>query len=121
MRPLGKATIYIYRPDITVESDGSQWPAMALDEANATLMSTVKKCSVQPFRMAEKLQNELNLDRQFASTTKRVFAPPGTVVAYNWWVKYNDVMYEAFGFPGDWSDQNETPHHVEFLILRREG
>lgn len=118
---LGNDTIVIYKPNETTDPDGSVNIPFDLNPAHATLLATVPGCSVQPFLLADKLQFEDNVDRRYASTTYRVFAPPGTVVKYSYWVLYNTEMYEVFGHAGPWRNLDGYADHVEFLMRYRRG
>lgn len=118
---LGNDTIIIYEPTTGTDADGSETRSYVLDATNTDSATTVTGCSVQPFLLADKLQVEENRDRAYASTSYRVFAPPGTVVTSDSWVEFQGVIYEAFGFPGPWRDLAGFPHHVEFLMKLRRG
>jgi hypothetical protein len=90
------------------------------DWQNATQV-VVKNASVQPFRMAEKLNLEINKEREFSRTGLRFFAPPGIRVDANDRIVYDNEEYSVFGHLGIWKDRRGREHHVEFLARRREG
>ncbi len=118
---LGSETIKIYQPKETTDSDGSVSVAMELDVANADLVATIVGCSVQPFLLADKLQQEDNKDRFFASTTFRVYTPGNPEIDYDQWILWRGEIYEVYGFAGYWQDLAGTDDHTEFLIRLRRG
>lgn len=116
-RPLGNQTIVIQRaPLVASGRDGT----LQRSWSTAT-ETTVTKCSVQPFRLAEKLNFEDNRDREFARSALRVFAPAGTDVEPTDRVVFSGKTYDVFGFGGDWAGFDGNPHHVAFVIRLREG
>lgn len=116
-RPLGSQSFTRVRAALVPSGrDGT----LQRDWANAT-ETTVTKCSIQPFRLAEKLNFEDNREREFARSALRVFAPAGTDVEPTDRVIYNGDTYDVFGFNGEWSGFDGLAHHVAFVIRRREG
>jgi hypothetical protein len=117
MRPLGNDTVTILRaPLVSVPRDGS----LVRDWDNATTTS-VTKCNVQPFPMAEKLVIEENRDREYVRSAYRVHAPAGTRVEHTDRVIYNGDTYDVFGHMGEWHRFSGKENHVTFIIRLREG
>lgn len=116
-RPLGNQTIVIQRaPLVASGRDGT----LQRSWSTAT-ETTVTRCNVQPFRLAEKLNFEDNRDREFARSALRVFAPAGTDIEHTDRVVYRGNTYDVFGFNGEWFDLDGNAHHVAFVIRLREG
>ncbi len=117
MRDLGNQTITIVRAPLTVDPrDGSSyrnWPA-------ATNI-TVAKCMVQPFPMAEKLNFEFNLDREFSRTAIRIFAPAGTRFESTDRVVVDNTTYEIFGHDGPWRRFSGEERYVQVIARVLEG
>jgi len=120
---LGSETIKVYQPNETTDADGSIAVEYELDPSNAILVSTLTGCAVQPFLLADKLQQEDNISRFNASTTFRVFAPGHPEIHYDQWIEWKGDIYEVYGFPGYWNDLEGSSdiQHVEFLIRLRRG
>ena len=116
-RPLGKATIVVIRAPLV---DNPRTGAKVRDWENAT-ETTVMNCNCQPFPLAEKLNFELMDNREFARSSVRVYAPAGTEIEHTDRIRYRGDTYEVFGFPGDWQDFHEVPHHVAFVMRIRSG
>lgn len=120
--PLGDETVEIWRPATLTDPDGSRRRPLKLDTANATLIASIDSCSVQPFLMAEKLQVEYSLEREYSQTSWRIFAPTTTVVIEPTdWVKWRGEIYEVFGFPGVWRDSFPDLDHTEIIMRKRRG
>lgn len=116
-RPLGSDTITILRaPLATDPRDGTQYR----DWNNAT-STTVHRCNVQPFPLAEKLNFEFNLDREFSRTAIRIYAPPGTDFLPEDRILFNGTSYDIFGSKGDWRRFSGSPHHVQVIARQLEG
>lgn len=105
MKLYGPDTITIIRATLVLDSrDNSyyrDWP-------NAT-QTTYGNCMVEPYRMAEKLNSEDNVDREFAATSIRVFCQPGTDVLYTDRLTvssfgYEGITFNVLGLPGAWHD-----------------
>lgn len=116
-RPLGNQSFVLVRAALVASGrDGT----LQRDWANAT-ETTVTKCNIQPFRLAEKLNFEDNRDREFARSALRVFAPAGTDIEPTDRVIYRGNTYDVFGFMGEWADFDGNQHHIAFVIRLREG
>jgi len=87
------------------------------DWENATSV-TVPHCNVQAFPLAEKLQFEFNLDREFTRSGFRVYAPANTAVFRTSRVRWRDEEYDVHGEPGPWHALNPPSRldHVAFII-----
>ncbi len=116
-RPLGNDEFTRIRAPL-VWSDTAK--AYYRDWDNAT-ETTISGCSVQPFRLAEKLNFEINKEREFSRTGLRFFAPAGTDIDADDRIIYRGREYAVFGHHGDWTDFDGTVNHVAFLARRREG
>lgn len=117
MRPLGADTITIVRaPLLTDPQDGSEYR----DWLNPVSI-TVTQCNVQPFPMAEKLNFEFNLDREFTRTAIRVFAPPGTRFEPQDRIEFDGETYEVFGHDGPWRRLNGLERYVQVIARVKEG
>lgn len=81
----------------------------------------IEGAQVQPFRLAEKLNFEIQKEREFARTAIRFFAPPGTVVLSTDRIRYRGEIYEVFGHDGNWTDFRGREDHVAFIARRQEG
>lgn len=117
MKLVGPHTIVVIRaPLVTDTRDNSKWR----DWANAT-ETTVNHCMVQPYRMAEKLNAEDEIDREFAQTSFRVFAPPTTDVVYTDRIRYREEEFEVLGKPGLWHDLQGRPVYLGVIIRAKLG
>lgn len=91
------------------------------DWANATLFE-LSGCSVQPFPLAEKLNYEVMDNREFARSSVRVYAPPGSQVPEpNDRFDYRGREYEVFGFTSELVDLEGQLDHIAFIGRIREG
>ncbi len=105
MKLYGPDTITIIRATLVLDSRDNSYYR---DWANAT--STVYgNCMVEPYRMAEKLNAEDNVDREFAATSIRVFCQPDTDVLYTDRLTvssygYEGITFSVLGLPGAWHD-----------------
>lgn len=120
VRPLGSDTITLLIPDESIDIDGN---ATIIDFDSPTRID-VPRCNVQPFLLAEKLQEEITVERDFARTTWRVWAPAIPAVRAlqpHDRVEYDGVEYEVFGFEGTWKRLNGALHHCQFIIELRSG
>lgn len=117
MSRLGSDTFTILRaPLLTDPRDGSQYR-----DWDNPLEINVYEANVQPFPIAEKLNFEFNLDREFARTAVRIYAPPGTRVEPTDKILYNGVTYEVFGHNGVWHRFSGLEHHVQIIARVKEG
>lgn len=101
----GPDTITIRRAALVLDSRDN---SLYRDWANATLIE-VDNCMVEPYKMAEKLNSESDVDREYAATSIRVFAPPDTVVYYTDRLLvsafgYEGIEFNVLGIPGAWHD-----------------
>lgn len=105
MKLYGPDVIVIIRAPLVLDSrDNSyyrDWP-------NAT-RTEYGNCMVEPYRMAEKLNSETDVDREFASTSIRVFAQPDCDVVYTDRLTvssfgYEGIEFSVLGLPGAWHD-----------------
>lgn len=116
-RPLGNQSIVVVRAPLAPNArDGT----LERNWAAAT-RTTVSGCSVQPFKLAEKLNFEDNREREFARTALRVFAPAGTDIESTDRMEYAGKTFDVFGHSGSWNDFTGTQHHVAFVARLREG
>lgn len=81
----------------------------------------IEGCMIQPFRLAEKLNYEINTEREFSRTGIRIFAPAGTSIEANDRIIYLGVEYSVFGHLGVWTNFRGEVDHVAFLARIREG
>ncbi len=117
MRPLGSDTFTIIRaPLIQDPREG----ALYRDWDNAE-ETEVSEANVQPFMMAEKLNFEENRDREYARTSVRVYAPPGTLVEPTDRIRFDGDEYDVFGHAGPWRRFSGQERYVQFIARRREG
>lgn len=116
-RPLGNESIFVIRAPLVrnerTNSDYRDW-----DNATET---EVKFCNVQPFPLAEKLNEEVSISREYARSSIRIYAPAGTDIRHTDRIRYRGNDHDVFGFAGDWQDFSGTPHHVAVVARRREG
>lgn len=82
---------------------------------------TITDCSIQPYRMSEKLNFEITEEREFSRTVLRFFCPPGTDVESTDVIIYRGREYTVFGHAGEWFDLHGNFHHVAFIARHREG
>lgn len=116
-RPLGSDTIIIVRaPLVTDPQDGSEYR-----DWNNPVSITVAQCNVQPFPMAEKLNFEFNLDREFARTAIRIYAPPGTRFESSDRIVFDSTTYEVFGHDGPWKRFSGQERYVQVIARVKEG
>lgn len=120
MKPLGNDTIIIVKPDEVNDStdNTTRW------DYTSTTDITVTKCAVQPFLLAEKLQEEDTRDRSYARSTLRVWAPitaDTLAIRPEDRIQYNSIEYEVFGHIGVWEDFDSVQQHVSFVIQLRDG
>lgn len=120
MRDLGNDTITLKVPtEVLNTRDNSTY----IDHDNTTLV-VVPKCNVQPFLIAEKLQEEVTVERDYARTTWRVWAPSTPEVLAlqkHDRVEFEGVEYEVYGFLGSWRRLTGANHHTQFIMELRSG
>ena len=117
MIPLGKDSFTILRAPLETSSrDGTKYRDW--DNATETLVSNAK---VNPFQLAEKLNFEINAEREYARTGLKFFAPSGVSVLATDRVEYRGDIYTVFGHPQVWTDFEGVDDHVEFVCQLKEG
>lgn len=119
MIPLGNDTFTVLRASLVVDArDGGE----TRDWANASQI-VVSNAKVNPFQLAEKLNWEINAEREYARTGLKFFAPPssGFEVLHTDRILYNGEIYEVFGHPQVWTDFEGNPDHWEFVAQLKEG
>lgn len=79
-------------------------------------------CSVQPFPLAEKLNVEINDNREFTRSSVRVYAPAESVSPEpaDRFV-YRGREYELFGFTSEWVDLEGNLDHLAYIGRIRQG
>lgn len=117
-RPLGNDTITILVPTVVIdERDNTQY----LEYSDGV---TVRNCSLQPFLMTEKFQEEYTTERESTRTFYRVFVPvtPETLeIDETYQVRFNGDVYEVHALPGEWRSLTGRLDHIAFLVKRRVG
>jgi hypothetical protein len=111
---LGEQTIVIRRASMTSDRYG----AKVRDWAHASV-TTVEYCSVQPLNAIEN-----DVDREYANTHMRLYAPAGTDLVATDRVEYGGVTWEVDGEPFHWADPwNPTSgdDHIEADLKRVTG
>lgn len=113
---LGDDTFTIVRAPLVESSrDGSKYR----DWANAIRIDVVDS-KVNPFQLAEKLNFEVNADREFARTGLKFFYPP-TVILHTDRIEYKGETYTVFGHPQIWTDFEGVEDHGEMVVQLKEG
>lgn len=116
MIPLGNDTFVIVRAQLVSDPiDGTQYR----DWANATRIS-VEGSKVNPFKLAEKLNFEMNAEREYARTGLKFFCPPVQVEPTDR-IEYKGDTYSVFGHPQTWTDFEGNDDHTEFVAQLKEG
>lgn len=116
-RKLGSDSFIRRRADLVWNDDAK---AYFRDWDNA-VDTVIEDCSIQAFRLAEKLNYEINKEREFSRTGLRIFAPAGTDIDANDRIVFDGREYAVFGHSSDWKDFLGKVNHVAFLARRREG
>ena|SRR5688572_12361482 len=117
MIELGRDSFTVVRaPLVTDVRDNTQYR----DWDNAT-STVVTKAKVNPFELAEKLNFEINSEREYSRTGLKFYAPAGTSVEYTDRIEYQGRTYAVFGEPQVWTDFEGVQHHVEFVAQLRRG
>lgn len=117
-RPLGNDTITILVPTVTVDTRDNTEYLTYTDGA------TIRNCSLQPFLMTEKFQEEYTTERESTRTFFRVFCPvlPEILeIDQTYQIRYADEVYEVHAIPGEWRALSGRPDHIAFLLKRRVG
>ena len=118
--PLGHDTITVLKPTITTDTVDN---AQMIDFDSPTEV-VVAGCSVQPFLPADKLQYENTSERDFARATWVVYAPHNAVtlaIAPRDRISFLGRVYEVYGEVGAWRRRSGQPHHVQIILMTREG
>lgn len=117
--PLGEDEYTIVRaPLVSDPRDGSLYR----DWDNATEFVVVG-AKVNPFQLAEKLQFEINAEREYSRTGMKFFGPPDdeALPQDTDRIEYNGDLYEVFGIPMMWTDFEGNADHVEFVGQLKKG
>lgn len=117
MRPLGNDTIQIKRAPLVVEPAGNE---QYRDWANATL-TTVSHCNLQPFLPSDRLQYEVNAEREFSRAVWRLYCPPGTDLLPSDRVIYAGEEYEVVSEAARWRRLGGQERYVGVILQRRIG
>lgn len=117
-RPLGNDTITILVPTVVIdERDNTEY----LEYSDG---ATVRNCSLQPFLMTEKFQEEYTTERESTRTFFRIFVPVNDdTLAINetYQIRFDGDIYEVHALPGEWRALNGRKDHIAFLVKRRIG
>ncbi|MGW6541228.1 hypothetical protein ACWGDD_36095 [Streptomyces sp. NPDC055011] len=114
----GNATIVLKRAPLVKDARSGQF---IRDWANAERF-TIPGCSVQAFPLAEKLNYEVNDNREFARSSIRVYASADSVVPEPTdRVEYRGREYELFGYAAEWLDLEENLDHIAYVCRIRGG
>lgn len=105
MRP-GNDTVTVLRAPLITDRYG----AKVRDWAHASSTSWAG-CTVQPYSATEAA-----VDREYAATHVRLFAPPGTSLLATDRVQHGGVTYDVDGDPALWAG-----HHLEASLKRTTG
>lgn len=117
MYPLGNDTFTVLRaPLVTDPRTGSQ----KRDWANAQQI-VVTNAKVNPFQLAEKLNFEINAEREYARTGLKFFYPPQHQILHTDRIEYNGQLFDVFGHPQIWTDFEGRPDHGELVAQLKEG
>lgn len=116
-RPLGANVVVIKRAPLALDTrDNSLWR----DWDNATF-TTVRFCLVEPFPLAEKLNFEINRDREFSQSAVRIYMPPETDCIYTDRIEYDGYTWNVLGHPAKWIQFDATPEHLAVIAQIRHG
>jgi hypothetical protein len=116
-RPLGQQSFIRRRaPLVTNPRDNTAYR----DWDNA-VDTVITNCSIQPYRLSEKLNFEITVEREFSRTSMRFFCPPETDIESTDRILYDGHEYDVLGHEGAWFDLHGNRHHVAFIGRRREG
>lgn len=116
MVPLGKDTFTILRASLVEDPSDGSWYR---DWTNAEEI-VVENAKVNPFQLAEKLNFEINAEREYARTGMKFFAPPTEVFSTDR-ILYRGEVYTVFGHPQTWTDFEGNDDHTEFVAQLKEG
>ena len=116
-RPLGDTTVVIIRAPLELDPrDNSLWRNW-----DAAVHTTVEKCMVEPFPLAEKLNFEINKDREFAQSAVRIYMPPNSDVLYTDRILYDGYEWNVLGHPGKWVAFSGVADHIAVIAQIRHG
>jgi len=114
---LGAELVIVRRPDVVVDTrDNSK----VLDFSSPT-DTPYEGCSVQPFRMSNKLVTEDNVGREFARQFFRFWMPPGADVLFTDRLLWRALEMDVWAQDGPWFDLEGNADHIQLLGLLREG
>lgn len=114
--PLGDDTFTVVRAQL-IEDPRSG--AKYRDWANASRI-VVPNAKVNPFQLAEKLNYEINAEREYARTGMKFFYPPMEIYHTDR-IEYDGDTYTVFGHPMVWKDFEGQPDHGELVAQLKEG
>lgn len=97
------------------ETPDPRYGTLRRDWANPTA-TVVKGCAVQQVSATE-----ADVDREYAATHVRLFAPADADLAATDRVEYAGTTYEVDGEPAVWLDEAGRPHHIEAELKRMTG
>jgi head-tail adaptor len=76
---------------------------------------------VEPFPLAEKLNLEINKDREFSQSAVRIYVQPATDVVYTDRIEHDGHTWNVLGHPGLWFDTKNNRHHKAVIAQIRQG
>jgi hypothetical protein len=114
---LGKTSIVVVRAPLVLDTrDNSYWR----DWDNA-VRTTLNNCMVEPFPLAEKLNFEINKDREFSQSAIRVYTQADADVIYTDRLEYDGYSWQVLGHPGLWVDLRNNRNHKAVIAQIRQG
>jgi len=76
---------------------------------------------IEPFPLAEKLNFEINQDREFSQSAIRVYAPADTDIIYTDRLEHDGYIWQVLGHPGLWFDFKNNRHHKAVIAQIKQG
>lgn len=114
---LGKNIIVVVRAPLVLDNrDNTLWR----DWDNAT-RTEVKFNMIEPFPLAEKLNFEINQDREFSQSAIRIYTQPETDILYTDRIEHDGYTWQVLGHPGLWYDFKAKKHHKAVIAQIRQG
>jgi len=117
MNNIGRETVGVVRAPLI---QGARSASLHRSWATATT-TNYTTCSVQPFLMSNKLVVEMEDQREFASQVYRVWGPADMDVKSTDRIMWRGKLYDVRGPMGTFPDLHGRVHHVQFLMIDREG
>lgn len=117
--PLGNDTYTILRAPLVVDArDNTSYR----DWDNAVEI-VVTGAKVNPFQLAEKLNFEINSEREYARTGMKFFGPPNEdeLPESTDRILFRDQEWSVFGVPLMWTDFEGELDHIEFVAQLKVG